>query len=66
MKNATIHNAAQLNEFELILACADFEKRYPGDGYNVYPGNNCIWISAGLLDLYYIFRDGKIAEVQID
>lgn len=68
MKNAgTIVHADKINSFELILACDQFEKSYPTYlNYTVRPGNDCIWISTGLLDFYYIFRDGKIVDVQID
>ena len=66
MKNATVHNGNLINEFELIVACDHFERTIPTTSYNVYPGNNCVWISAGSLNLYYIFRDGKIADVQYD
>lgn len=66
MKNATVSNPAMINEFELIQACADFEKKNPNTLYDVRPGNDCIWISTTLLNLYYIFRDGKIADIQVD
>jgi hypothetical protein len=66
MKNATVHEGHMINEFELIQACDDFEKVYPVQKYNVYPGNECVWISTGVVNLYYIFQDGKISQVQVD
>ena len=66
MKNATVHNGDQINEFELILACDDFERGSPDRLYDVYPGNNCVWISSGTMNLYYIFKEGKILDVQVD
>jgi hypothetical protein len=29
-------------------------------------GNNCVWVSYGRVDAYYIFRDEKLVDVQID
>jgi hypothetical protein len=29
-------------------------------------GNNCIWVYYGPINLYYIFKDGRIHDVQID
>ena len=66
MKNATVHDGHKINVFELMLACHDFEKNSNNRPYDVYPGNNCVWISSGGLNLYYIFRDGKIADIQVD
>ena len=66
MKNATVHNGHLINEFELIVACDHFERTIPTTLYSVYPGNKCVWISAGSLNLYYIFRDGKIFDIQVD
>jgi hypothetical protein len=66
MKNAIVHYGEQLNEFELILACDDFERNSPDRPYDVYPGNDCIWINQGPVNVYYIFRDGKIFDIQVD
>ena len=66
MKNATVVRPEQLNEFELIQTCEDFERKYPGAQYTVRPGNRCIWVTAGVVDMYYIFKDGKIVDVQVD
>jgi len=34
------------------------------------PGNQCVWVSVPQggfsLEMYYIFRDGKLVDVQID
>ena len=38
--------------------------------YKLAPGNDCIWVQAGSasvpLNLYYIFQNGAIADVQVD
>jgi hypothetical protein len=54
-----------LNPFEVMLVTADLEEKgikY----YDMRPGNNCIWVNYGLVNCYYIFRDGKIADIQFD
>ena len=66
MKNATVHNGELINVFELILACDDFEQAVPNCRYDVYPGNNCVWISTGSMNLYYTFHEGKIIDVHVD
>jgi hypothetical protein len=66
MKNATVLPGYNINSFELILACEDFETHNPDIRYEVRQGNNCIWISFGMVHMYYIFRDGKIVDVQVD
>lgn len=54
-----------LNPFEVMLVTADLEKKgikY----YDMRPGNDCIWVNYGLVNCYYIFRDGRIVDIQID
>jgi hypothetical protein len=29
-------------------------------------GNDCIWVYYGNINLYYIFREGRIHDIQID
>lgn len=55
----------ELNSFEVILVHEDMRERGIAD-YSMRPGNDCIWVSYGLVDAYYIFRDGKIADIQYD
>lgn len=47
----------------------DLEKRGI-QRYRLAEGNDCIWVQAGSasvpLNLYYIFRDGAIVDVQVD
>jgi hypothetical protein len=54
-----------MNEFEQMLVIEDLRKRGI-ENYSMQAGNNCIWVSYGLVNSYYIFRNGKIADVQID
>ena len=54
-----------MNEFEVMLVVEDLRKQGITD-YTIQPGNECIWVNYGLVNCYYIFRDGKIADVQFD
>jgi hypothetical protein len=66
MKNATINHADQMNEFEMMLVDKYMQEHSPNVLYTMTPGNKCIWVYYGSMNLYFIFRDGKIAEVQVD
>lgn len=54
-----------MNSFEVMLVLEDLKKQGI-EHYSIHPGNDCIWVSYGVINSYYIFRDGKIAEVQFD
>lgn len=34
--------------------------------YTLYPANNCVGVSHGRVSSYYIVRDGKVIDIQID
>lgn len=55
----------ELNEFEVILVHDDLRQKGITN-YSMQPGNDCIWVTYGLVDCYYIFRNGQIADVQYD
>ena len=59
----------EMNSFEVLQVEADLQKKGITD-YKMQPGNGCIWVSefkgSFCIHSYYIFRDGKIADVQID
>ena len=54
-----------MNDFEVIMVADDLAKKGI-QHYSMRPGNNCIWVSYGLIDCYYIFRNGKIVDIQVD
>jgi len=60
-----IENAHEINEFELLKVVEDLRERGV-ESYSVRPGNNCIWVSYSRVDSYYIFRDGRLFDVQFD
>ena len=66
MKNATLNRPDLLNEFETIQVGAYMEKHYPTVMYTMTPGNDCVWVYYGSINMYFVFRDGKIADIQID
>jgi hypothetical protein len=35
---------------------------------SIYNGNNCIWVASGFnrVNEYFIFRDGKLVDIQAD
>jgi len=59
-----------MDEFEIILVKDDLQKKGFSQ-YNIQAGNDCIWVSVNRgngvwLDFYYIFREGRIADIQVD
>lgn len=54
-----------LNPLEVILVCEHYAKRGIKN-YNLIPGNDCIWAYYGRINEYFIFRDGRLVDVQID
>ena len=56
-----------LNPLEVILVEEYMAKHSPKvTAYTMTRGNDCIWVYYSYMNLYFIFRNGKIADVQID
>ena len=55
----------EVNSLEALLVQKDLQDKGI-ENYTMRPGNDCIWVSYGLVDCYYIFREGCIADVQYD
>jgi hypothetical protein len=66
MKNARLSNPELMNEFEMIHVGEYMERNKPDTHYTMAPGNECIWVWFHDQNWYFIFRDGKIADIQID
>lgn len=66
-KMISMENA--LNPIEVMQVEIDLEEKGIKH-YKLAPGNDCVWVQAGSasvpLNLYYIFRNGAIADVQVD
>jgi hypothetical protein len=58
-----IHPA--LNPLEVILVEEDMAKKGI-TSYTMTLGNNCIWVYYSFMNLYYIFKEGRIHDIQID
>jgi hypothetical protein len=54
-----------LNEFEMIRVMDHLKEQGVTD-YTMRPGHNCIWVSYGLVDSYYIFNQGELIDIQFD
>jgi hypothetical protein len=54
-----------LNPLEVILVEEDMAKKGISN-YTMTKGNDCIWVYYGSMNLYYIFNEGKIHDIQID
>ena len=58
-----IHPA--LNPLEVILVEEDMSNKGITH-YTMTQGNNCIWVYYSFMNLYYIFKQGRIYDIQID
>lgn len=66
MKNARVLNPQLMNEFEMIQVGDWMERNKPDVHYTMAQAHDCIWVYYSFMNLYFIFRDGKIADIQID
>lgn len=41
-------------------------RKYPSAIYNMAKGNDCVWVSFNNLSMYFIIRDNKIVDIQVD
>ena len=65
MRDITIH--PELNPLEVILVEEHMSKTSPKvTHYTMTKGNDCIWVYYGSMNLYYIFREGRLVDIQID
>jgi hypothetical protein len=58
-----------MNEFEVMQVQEDLAQKGYFD-FELQPGNDCVWAAvrsgSAWLDFFYIFRDGQIADIQVD
>ena len=54
-----------LNPLEVMVVCEELKKKGITH-YTLTEGNQCIWAYYGRINEYYIFRDGRLVDVQID
>lgn len=56
-----------LNPLEVIQVKDYMDTKNPQvTHYTMTRGNDCIWVYYSFMNLYFIFRGGKIHDVQID
>lgn len=54
-----------LNSLEVMIIAEELQKRGV-TSYDMRPGNDCVWVSSNRLETYWIFREGRLADIQID
>lgn len=54
-----------LNPLEVLVVAEELEKRGV-DYYTMRPGNDCVWVSYNRLETYWIFKNSKLVDIQID
>jgi hypothetical protein len=61
----SVYQGDQINVNELLIV----RQRLRELGVTVAsirPGNGCVWVSRGLVEEYYIFRQGRLVDIQVD
>lgn len=58
-----------INELELIIVLDRLKERGTNHA-TIYKGNDCIWVASGSsscpINEYFIFREGRLVDIQID
>jgi hypothetical protein len=55
----------EVNSLEALVVQKDLQDKGI-ENYTMRPGNDCVWVTHGRVNCYYLFRDGKLAEIQFD
>ncbi len=55
----------KLNPLEVIIVCEELKKKGV-EHYTLTEGNDCIWAYYGYINEYYIFKKGRLVDIQID
>ena len=53
-----------MKNFEIVESY--LAKKYPNKPYAIREGNNCVWVSMGLVEMYFMVQNGKITDIQVD
>lgn len=58
-----------INELELLVV-QDYLRNRGTEWASIYKGNDCIWVASGSasrpINEYFIFREGRLVDIQID
>ena len=55
----------EVNSLEALVVQKDLQDKGI-ENYTMRPGNDCVWVTHGRVNCYYLFRDVKLAEIQFD
>ena len=39
---------------------------YPNQMFTARPGNGCVWVTKGMVDMYLFIANGQVKDVQVD
>ena len=53
-----------MTDFEIVKNYMD--TKYPQQTYAMQNGNRCVWVSMGLVEMYFMVHDGMITDIQVD
>jgi hypothetical protein len=53
-----------MKNFEIVESY--LAKKYPNKPYAIRNGNDCVWVSMGLVEMYFIVRNDMIVDIQVD
>lgn len=51
---------------ELEIVAEYMKRKYSGKTYSMRHGNNCVWVSMGVVEMYFTIKNNKIVDVQVD
>ena len=54
-----------INSFDFILVTNHLLEQGI-ENYTIREGNDCVWVTVGRIDSYYIIREGKIVDIITD
>jgi hypothetical protein len=57
--------AVNMNSWEVLAVIDNLQKQGIKD-YTIQPGNECIWVSYGQVNCYYLFNESKLIDIQFD
>jgi hypothetical protein len=55
----------EVNSFDRMLVIDDLVNQGI-DNYTIRAGNQCVWVSYGRVNCYYMIHNGRIVDVQFD
>lgn len=58
-------SSPDINEFELIVVMDKLTEEGVKHA-TIRKGNNSVWVARGLINEYYIFRGGRLVDIQVD